>query len=51
MQKGRAFKPRLNTKEKARFGIRVKRPRNLGLNQGCWTMFHGSERFVGKSDW
>ena len=51
MQKGRAFKRLSNTQEKARFDIRVKGPRNLELNQGLQTMFHGSERIVGESDW
>ena len=34
MQKGRALKRLSNTQEKARFGIRVKGPRNLKLNEG-----------------
>ena len=42
MQKGKAFKLIPNThKKKSRFGIRVKGPRNLELNQGRWTVFHG----------
>ena len=51
MQKGRAFKRFSNTQNNSRFGLRVEAPLNLELNQGRWTMFHGSERFVGESDW
>ena len=36
MQKGKAFKLIPNTHKKI-----VKGPRNLELNQGLWTVFHG----------
>ena len=41
MQKCKAFKLIPNThKKNQKFGIRVKGPRNLELNQGHWTVFH-----------
>ena len=45
MQNGNAFKRLPNThKKKTRFGIRVKGPRNLGLNKGaeqCFIFWNG----------